>query len=194
MTFAEWDSLAAEGVIEYEPADEGWGREDLPVINVSWADIRSFLSAVSDQTGQRYRLLSEAEWEYVCRAGSTGRFGLEGKWNPGRANLSAPDSDGGQGEHHTIGRTNRVGSHDSNRFGLHDMHGNVREWVEDLWHDDYNDAPSDGLPWNSGHSAMRVLRGGSWLDAEWFVRSASRGRGGEYDRTNFMGFRLARDI
>jgi formylglycine-generating enzyme required for sulfatase activity len=191
VSFAEWDKLLGESVVDYEPADDGWGREDLPVINVSWTDVHDFLTALSKKTGQRYRLLSEAEWEYACRSGSSGPFGLEGKWQPERANFS---SGGDSGQPQMIGRTTPIGNYDSNRFGLYDMHGNVREWVEDLWHDNYDDAPTDGLSWLSGHSAMRVLRGGSWLDADWFVRSASRGRGGEYDRTNFIGFRLARDI
>jgi formylglycine-generating enzyme required for sulfatase activity len=91
-------------------------------------------------------------------------------------------------------RPTPVGSYAANTFGLFDMHGNVREWVEDLWHDSYADAPLDAIPWTTGHSAMRVVRGGAWRDAAWFLRSASRGRAGAGERCNFIGLRVARDI
>ncbi|MEM8815475.1 MAG: SUMF1/EgtB/PvdO family nonheme iron enzyme [Pseudomonadota bacterium] len=184
VTFEEWDTLVAGGPVGYSPADGGWGRGTRPAINVSWEDTQPFLGALAELTGEKYRLPSEAEWEYACRAGSAGPFAFDQGIDPASANFAASQPES----------TTAVGLFPSNKFGLFDMHGNVREWVEDLWHNDYAGAPADGLPWTSGHGAMHVVRGGSWLDSAWFLRSAARGRGGSHDRTNFIGFRVARDV
>ncbi|HSM05617.1 MAG TPA: SUMF1/EgtB/PvdO family nonheme iron enzyme, partial [Longimicrobiales bacterium] len=170
VTFQEWDELGRSGGIDHAPPDEGWGRGTRPVIHVSWLDATAYATALGAALGAPYRLPSEAEWEYACRAGSTGSYAFEDGMDGGKARYRS-----GGGEAGTV----EVGSYPANRFGLHDFHGNVREWVQDLWHDDYIGSPSDGLPWTSGHGSMRVVRGGSWLDAEWFLRAAARGRGGE---------------
>ncbi len=188
VTFDDWDALYEKDVLAHAPSDSGWGRGNYPVIDISWIDTQAFVARLSELGGASYRLPSESEWEYACRAGSTGQFSIGDSMNTKLANYN------GGSDADSIGCTTAVGSYPANAFGLHDTHGNVREWVQDLWHDDYTGAPADGLPWTSGHGGMHVLRGGSWLDAAWFLRSAARGRGGESDRTNFIGFRVARDI
>jgi formylglycine-generating enzyme required for sulfatase activity len=180
VTFGEWDAAPRAGGVAHQPNDEGWGRGRTPVVNVSWNDVQSYVRWLSSRSRERYRLPSEAEWEYACRAGSASAFAFDAAPD-GRAVFAAR-------------RPAEVGSFPANGFGLYDMHGNVREWVEDAWHDNYVDAPLDAIAWTSGHSAMRVVRGGGWLDEAWFLRSASRGRAGAPDRCNFIGFRVARDI
>lgn len=188
ITFDDWDALYQKDVLTHAPSDGGWGRGSRPVSDIAWTDAQAFVAGLSELGGVPYRLPTESEWEYACRAGSTGQFSVGQSMDTKLANYN-----GGSGAD-SIGRTTEVGAYPANSFGLHDTHGNVREWVQDLWHDDYASAPADGLAWTSGHGGMRVLRGGSWLDAAWFLRSAARGRGGESDRTNFIGFRVARDI
>lgn len=177
VTSAEWEDQMGAGTAR----DGGFGRGAKPVIHVSWNDACEFLRKVSSQTGERYRLLSEAEWEYACRAGSEGSFAYPSGLSAASACFAskAPAD---------------VGLHPPNAFGLYDMHGNVREWVEDLWHDNYANAPADALPWTSGHSAMRVVRGGAWCDAKGVLRSAARGRADAVERCNFIGLRIAREI
>lgn len=182
ITSGEWEAARKDGGVAHKPADHGWGVDErLPVVNVSWNDAQSFIRWLSKKSGERYRLPSEAEWEYACRAGAAGAYAFDGAMTPDHACYGAK-------------RPTPVGSYPPNAFGLYDMHGNVREWVEDLWHDSYVDAPIDAIAWTSGHSAMRVVRGGAWLDEPWFLRSASRGRASAPDRCNFIGFRVARDI
>lgn len=181
VTFEEWDHAAAQGGVRHRPADERWGRGQRPVINISWNDAQEFVHWLRERTGERYRLPSEAEWEYACRAGASGAYSFAGAIEPRRANYGSQ-------------ATAPVGWCAPNAFGLYDMHGNVREWVEDLWHDNYAGAPADALAWTTGHSALRVVRGGSWRDEGWFLRSASRGRAAATERCNFIGMRVARDI
>lgn len=181
VTFEEWDAARRDGAVAHAPRDEGWGRGRMPVMNVSWNDAQQFTRWLSNRAGVRYRLSSEAEWEYACRSGSDEAFSFAGALSPERAVYK-------------LKRPAPVGSFPANAFGLYDMHGNVREWVEDSWHDNYVDAPRDGIPWTSGHSAMHVVRGGSWQDEPWFLRSAGRGRASAPERCSFIGFRVARDI
>jgi formylglycine-generating enzyme required for sulfatase activity len=137
------------------------------------------------ETGQPYRLLSEAEWEYACRAGMTTRY----SWSddpptPEQANFDL-----------TIRRTSEVGAYPPNPWGLYDMHGNVWEWVEDCWHESYEGAPTDGSAWleeDGGGCGRRVLRGGSWDNGPGYLRSAYRGRNSAGVRNNVIGFRVAR--
>ena len=161
------------------------------MINVSWADAVAYCEWLSTETGKLYRLPSEAESEYACRAGTTtARWWGDGiSYN--RANFRESGSEW-SGE-----RTSPVDTLDPNPFGLHDMLGNVWEWVEDCWHEDYTGAPTDGSAWleaNDGHCGRRVLRGGSWFIKPLFVRSAVRYWSKTDSRKNDMGFRLAQDI
>ena len=184
VTFAEWDACAnAGGCDRYVPDDEGWGRGNRPVINVSWKDAQSYVRWLSARTGHKYGLLSESEWEYVARA-STDTWGNEIGRN--RANCD------GCGSRWDNKQTAPVGSFSANAWGVHDMHGNVWEWVEDCYNDSYVGAPSDGSAWESGDCDRRVLRGGSWFSDPRSLRSANRNRSSTITRHIIDGFRVAR--
>ncbi len=156
VTFEEYDRfIAATG--GRSPNDKGWGRGRRPVIDVSWEDAVAYAEWLSVQTGERYRLPSEAEWEYAARAGSTTKYGWGNDIGHNRANC------GGCGSQWDDEKTAPVGSFNPNAFGLHDMHGNLWEWVQDCWNGSYQGAPADGSAWTSGDCERRVLRGGSWL-------------------------------
>ena len=183
VTFAEWDACVADGGCNgYRPYDRGWGRGARPVIHVSWVDAQAYVGWLSRKTGRRYRLLSESEWEYVARAGTTTRYHTGDTITSSQANY-------GQ----SVGRTVEVGSYPANAFGLHDVHGNVWEWTQDCWNGSYRGAPADGSAWESGDCARRAFRGGSWTDIPQYVRSAKRvawePRRPRYDH---LGFRVAR--
>ena len=183
-TFAQWDACVAGGGCDgYLPDDHGRGWGDRPVINVNWRDARKYASWLSEKTGKRYRLPSEAEWEYAARAGSTTRYSWGDDIGPNWANFELTSRE----KHWTL----PVGLFRPNAFGLHDMHGNVWEWVEDCWNYTYDGAPSDGSAWLSGDCGLRVTRGGAW-DTHWLnLRSAYRNRGGAGLRNPDMGFRVA---
>jgi formylglycine-generating enzyme required for sulfatase activity len=152
---------------------------DCPVENVSWNDVQEFVRRLNQQTGQRYRLPSEAEWEYAARAGTTTAYFWGDAFDSRRTNNGR--------------QTIRVGSFEGNAFGLHDMHGNVLEWVQDAWHNDYVGAPSDGSAWTAGgDQSRRVLRGGSWGGTHQTLRSANRFGFARDTRFYVTGFRIAR--
>ena len=159
--------------------------DDCPVENVSWNEAQVYAQKLSQKTGKRYRLPSEAEWEYAARAGS------QGKWSFG-------DSESELGSHawysaNSNSTTHKVGQKRVNAFGLYDMYGNVWEWVVDVWHANYNGAPSDGSAWTTGgDQALRVLRGGSRGGRPAYLRSAYRGRLAPGYRDDGTGLRLAR--
>ncbi len=157
---------------------------ELPVESVSWHDVMKFCETLSQQTDRSFRLPTEAEWEYACRAGSSG------KWCFGDdENLLKQYA--WYGEDWDKGKTHPVGQKQANAFGLFDMHGNVWEWCEDVWHDNYNGAPTNGAAWLSGgDSKSRVLRGGSWYYVAALVRSAHRNGLVPGDRLNRIGFRV----
>ena len=187
VTFAEWDACAsAGGCGGYRPDDEGWGSGRRPVVNVSWEDAQSYVAWLSRETGESYRLLSESEWEYAARAGTVTRYWWGDDIGRNRANCY------GCGSRWDFERTAPVGSFAANGFGLHDVHGNVWEWVQDCWNDSYAGAPGDGSAWESGYCARRVLRGGSWLYIPRYVRAAIRGRHVTGYRVINAGFRVAR--
>ena len=189
VTFADWDAcVAAGGCGGYRPTDRGWGRGNRPVIHVSWRDAQAYASWLSEETGEPYRLPSESEWEYAARAGTVTKYSWGDLIGRNRANCD------GCGSRWDDDRTAPVGSFAPNPFGLHDMHGNVWEWVEDCWNGSYSGAPSDGGAWLSGDCAKRVLRGGSWGVKPRLLRSALRGWNSPGDRLNSIGFRVARTL
>ena len=179
VTFAEWNACVSDGGCNgYRPKDLTWGQPARPVINVNWEDARAYADWLSATTGGEYRLLTESEWEYAARAGTqTAHY-----FGP-TITMDLANFDGDQ--------TAPVGSYSSNGFGLHDMHGNAEEWVEDCWNADYRGAPSDGTAWTGGDCTQRVLRGGSWNFSDDVARSASRDAW-PAERDEFTGFRVAR--
>jgi len=191
VTFEEWDRYATE-TQQVKPDDRGWGRSRRPVIGVNWEDAQGYVKWLSESTGQCYRLLSEAEWEYAARAGTMTRY-----WwgDDGEVSLEAHAiHDRGP---FGLGKTEEVGEGKRrNPWGLHDMLGNVWEWVEDRWHGDYLGAPGDGSAWQGGDESIgHVVRGGSWRIEPWDVRSAYREVwGGPEDQSSLIGFRLARTL
>ncbi len=186
ITFEQWDVCVAAGACR-ATTDNSWGRSDRPVINVSWDDAKQYAAWLSRITGKEYRLPSEAEWEYAARAGTQTRF-------------SFGDDDSQLGQYawyfgNSDRKTQPAGRKAANAFGLQDVHGNVFEWVEDPWHDDYQGAPSDGSVWlNDGIPTRRVVRGGSWYYDSKHLRSASRAGPPANLKDGNVGFRLARAL
>lgn len=195
ITFEEWDACLNEGGCRgYRPDDEGWGRGKRPVMNVSWEDAKAYSAWLSRKTGQPYRLLSESEWEYAARAGTTTMFSGGDALTPRQANYDG-SADGTGPSDQNRQTTMPVGSFAANGFGLHDMHGNVSEWVEDCWQDDYTARhPTDGSAWLEGNCDGRVVRGGSWEDSQVELRSAARTGGEKTDRFYTDGLRIARNL
>ena len=189
VTFANWNVCVSSGGCQgYHPDDEGWGRGNRPVIKVSWDDASSYAQWLSEETGSNYRLPSEAEWEYAARAGSQTKYSWGNEIGRNRANC---DGCGSRWDHQ---QTAPVGSFSANALGLYDMHGNVREWVEDCWNDSYLGAPSNGSAWLWGICSRRGLRGGSWIILPGYLRSANRDRDSTGVRVSYIGFRVARTL
>ncbi|NJL62587.1 MAG: SUMF1/EgtB/PvdO family nonheme iron enzyme [Methylacidiphilales bacterium] len=174
--------------------------EKRPVEQVSWDDAVEFCQKISQKTGRTYRLPSEAEWEYACRAGTTTPFYFGETITTELANYRGTDWDyngtvypGNYGQApkgEFRDETTPVGSFPANAFGLYDMHGNVWEWCQDSWHDNYNDAPRDGSAWIDNNNDNQLLRGGSWYDIPDYCRSAIRSYATRAYRYHFVGFRV----
>lgn len=201
-----------------EDASKSWLRpgfeqgDDHPAVCVSWQDAHEYVRWLSRKTGRPYRLLTEAEWEYAARAGSTTArpWGEQAEEACAYANVmdrtstrSAPQPktqraakalptshacDDGNAY------TSPVGRYRGNAFGLHDMIGNSWEWVEDCWHDTYQKAPADGTAWVTGDCSRRVMRGGGWDLIPRNARSANRDSDSPGSRINYLGFRVARSL
>ena len=188
VTQKEWQAVM--GNWEHESYCENPRKDDQPICCVSWHDCQEFIGALNKKEGGwKYRLPTEAEWEYTCRAGSTTKycFGDNDSQLSGYAWFDANSND----------KTHPVGIKRPNNFGLHDMHGNVWEWCQDNWHDDYNGAPTDGGAWEPGSGedgSYRVFRGGSWCYAAENCRSADRNRCGPGYRGSNLGLRLVRSL
>jgi formylglycine-generating enzyme required for sulfatase activity len=199
VTFAEWDAAIAAGAKLEKPGDQGWGRDRRPVINVSWNDAKAYIAWLNSKLGlegraDAYRLPGEAEWEYACRAGTTTPFGFGATISTAQANYNGECTYGAGKKGEKRGKTAPVGSFPANGFGLHDMHGNVWEWCEDVWNANYNGAPADGSAWLTGNASFRVLRGGSWNNPPEYLRSAFRFRLNPSGRFFSVGFRVARTL
>jgi formylglycine-generating enzyme required for sulfatase activity len=201
VTFDEWDACAADGGCNgYRPQDLGWGRNLRPVINVSWDEAMAYVAWLSRKTGKQYRLLTEAEWEYAARAGSTTAYYWGDEIGRGNANC-APVGKLECGSIWDNKQTAPVGSFAANAFGLYDMAGNVWQWVQDCYHNNYNGAPTDGSAWTTGNcygaledDLQRVIRGGSWISGPLNLRSAGRFRNTFSSRGNLLGFRVGRRL
>jgi formylglycine-generating enzyme required for sulfatase activity len=196
VTFDEWDACVADGGCNgYKPNDQGWGRGKLPVINVSWDDAKTYTAWLSRKTGKTYRLPSEAEREYVTRAGTTTAFWCGSSITPTQANYDYRyDYKGGgfKGEYRE--RTVPADSFEPNPWGLYNVHGNVREWMEDCWIDSNTGNPGDGRPRTTVNCEKRAFRGGAWFDLPQDIRSAYRYFDYPYNRSSQRGFRLARTL
>ncbi len=187
VTFAEYDKFANATGIK-KPNDEGWGRGNRPVINVSWHDAIAYTEWLSEQTGKEYRLPSEAEWEYAARAGTKTKYWWGDEIGQNQANCR------GCGSQWDTKQTAPVGSFKANQFGLHDTAGNVWEWVADPGHTNYEGAPDDGSVWEGGNENLRVQRGGSWNSNFFNTRAADRYRYFPDRRVDNIGFRVVARI
>jgi formylglycine-generating enzyme required for sulfatase activity len=195
LTFADWDACVAGGGCNgYKPDDQPWGRGQQPVINVNWDDAQAYVAWLSAVTGKTYRLLSEAEYEYAARGGTTMVY----PWGDDISlNGTAMANCDGCGSKWDGQQTAPVGSFAPNKFGLYDPVGNVWEWTEDCVHGNYDGAPANGSAWreaSGGDCGSHRLRGGSWNFAAGYLRAAFRGAHATVTRDAYCGFRVARTL
>ena len=189
VTFDEWAACVSGGGCKGNPSpsDAGWGKGRRPVITVSFDDAKEYVEWLSQKTGKKYRLLSEAEWEYAARAGTRTRYFWGDNVGSNNANCN------GCGSAWDNKKTAEVGQFQPNAFGLYDMAGNVWQWTEDCWNGNYNGAPDDGSAMRSGDCSRSVFRGGSWPEPPRYLRAAARGGFSlSYGRYKNFGFRVAR--
>ncbi len=195
VTFAEWDKCVSDGGCNgYHPSDEGWGRGNRPVVNVSWRDAQTYIAWLNSKVLGRpstgsgdgpFRLPTEAEWEYAARAGTKSQYYWGDDPDDAKAICAncgaASDNEG----------TALVGSQPPNPWGLNDMAGNAWEWMADCWNTSYDGAPPDGSSWTLGNCRKHPLRGGSWRDTIELLRSNFRGEALAEARYGNIGFRIA---
>ena len=185
VTFAQWDLCAAAGACP-KADDNGWGRDDRPVTNISWDEAKIYSAWLAKQAGRPYRLLTEAEWEYAARAGNPGRYSFgDDETQLGEYAWFSNNSDS---------KTQPVGTKKPNAFGLYDMHGNVWQWVEDCYEESYAGAPTDGSAVTPDACTRRVLRGGSWSGEPDMLRSTNRNGFITLFRVGNVGFRIGRTL
>jgi formylglycine-generating enzyme required for sulfatase activity len=169
--------------------------DQCPVEQVSWNDAVEFCRKLSQITGREYRLPTESEWEYACRAGTATEFAFGSSLSSEQANFDGNNPYGGAAKGEYRQKTTPVGSFQPNAWGLYDMHGNVYEWCEDWFHDSYNGAPTDGSVWLSGGERnSRVFRGGSWNELGKHLRSAGRANLPPTTRNDVVGFRVVASV
>jgi formylglycine-generating enzyme required for sulfatase activity len=198
-------SMSAKSGVSWESDHAGKNADDnLPVIHASWVDAKAYADWLSRETGKAYRLPSEAEFEYVLRSGTQTRYPW-GDGNPGRlvGNLTG-DADRSESRRNWVNAfpdysdgywgPAPVRNYEANRYGIHDINGNVSEWVEDCWHDSYQRAPSNGTAWVNAGCNRRVIRGGSWASSPDQARSAFRLTASPTTTNARLGFRVARDL
>ncbi len=186
ITQAQWIAVMGNNTLHF------FEGEKRPVEAVSWNDAVKFCRKLSQTTGKKYRLLSEAEWEYACRADTATPFHFGETITPELVNYDGNYSYAKAPKGKYREETTDVGSFPPNAFGLYDMHGNVWEWCSDKWHSNYDGAPTDGSSWEIGQDKRRLLRGGSWEYNPWLCRSAFRmfSNVPSYDN-DYFGFRVA---
>ena len=182
VTFAQWQAcVAGGGCGDRVPDDAGWGRGNRPVVDVDWNEAQAYVAWLRQRTGKPYRLPSEAEWEYACRAGTTTAYSFGEAIGPALANYGR-----------TQAGTREVASYPPNPWGLYDLNGNVWEWVEDAWNDGHSGRPADAAARLTGPDPQEhVIKGGSWDDRDRRVRCASRNGMDDTHRENEIGFRVA---
>jgi formylglycine-generating enzyme required for sulfatase activity len=194
VTFSQWDACVADAGCTYRPNDQGWGRGNRPVINVNWADANTYAKWLSRNTGKAYRLLSEAEREYVTRAGTTTPYWWGSSITPKQANYNGNQTYGGGPKGEFRKRTVPVDTFEPNPWGLFNVHGNVYEWTADCWNDSNQGNPADGSARTTGDCVRRVVRGSSWGIVPLYLRAAFRAWGPANSRSNDVGLRLARTL
>jgi formylglycine-generating enzyme required for sulfatase activity len=200
VTVGEWRVFVE--AVGWEPQGEldwlapGFPQTDAhPVVGVTWHDAQRYLQWLCEATGKRYRLPSEAEWEYACRAGTRSAFSFGDTITPEQANYDGSFTYNGGPRGAYRGGTTPSGMFPPNPWGLYDMHGNVWEWVQDVVHDNYEGAPLDGSAWETGgDAARRILRGGSWLYNPRYLRSALRNGFSSVLSNDIVGFRVVREL
>nr|WP_261779612.1 formylglycine-generating enzyme family protein [Microcystis aeruginosa] len=197
ITQAQWKAIAATAKIDIDletnpsnfKGDEK--GDELPVESVNWYQATEFCKRLSRETKREYRLPSEAEWEYACRAGTTTPFYFGETITGELANYNAGYTYAEEAKGEYRQQTTRVGQFPPNAFGLYDMHGNVWEWCADTWHDNYDGAPTDGSAWiENGNNNRSPLRGGSWFSNPYFCRSAYRLNDNRRGLNLSFGFRV----
>ncbi|QIR40310.1 formylglycine-generating enzyme family protein [Tolypothrix sp. PCC 7910] len=196
VTQAQWQAVASLPKIKQQlkPIPSNFKGTDRPVENISWDDAVEFCDRLTRKTKRKYRLPSEAEWEYACRAGTSTPFHFGETITTDLANYDGNYTYGDAPKGVYREETTPVGNFGvANAFGLYDMHGNVREWCMDNWHENYKGAPTDGSAWliDNDNNSFRLLRGGSWLFYPANCRSASRDNYDADFRIDYIGFRVA---
>jgi len=206
VTFSEWGAALADHGVEHAASDHGWGAGNRPVVDVNWDDAQSYVRWLSQKTAQPYRLLTEAEWEYVARAGTTTPFWWGNKITSVEANFDARYPYEGAEPGEARGRTEPVDRFTPNPWGLYQVHGNIWEWCQDHWFDNHQGAPQDGAPrklseeprrggfFSLPKTPARVVRGGSWKSVASDLRASRRESFPQSYRANSIGFRVARDL
>ncbi|GAB4190837.1 MAG: hypothetical protein Tsb002_19090 [Wenzhouxiangellaceae bacterium] len=193
ITFAQWDMCVSHGGCTHIPNDL-WGRGEQPVIRVSWQDTLQYLEWLGQKSGFTYRLPSEAEWEYAARAGTQTLYNLGDCITTRQVNFNGKMPLFGCPYGILRQQTLPVASFLPNAFGLYDTHGNVWEWTQDCWNDNYMGAPTDGSAWLTGNCDSAVIRSGAWSAVGASVRSAIRGSSFRNISSPNTGFRVARSI
>lgn len=177
VTQGQWKAVMGSNPSRFQACGD-----DCPVEQVTWSDAQEFVRRLSAKTGKTYRLPSEAEWEYACRAGQASRY----------CGGDDPDRLAWYGDEY--GSTHPAGQKQANAWGLHDMTGNVWEWTQDCMHPNYKDAPTDGSAWQEADCKSRVLRGGSWLSGPQYGQAVIRFGFKPDFRAGDFGFRVVRDV